>query len=290
MLLTCPQCSAKYNVADGAIPPSGRTVRCAACGNSWRAMPAGAIGYNATTAKAPTAAETKKNGLLAKLGLGSKKAKPAKPGKLEPHELARKKALNQIKTTHRLAAAVPWAISLSLLVGAFAAAAIYRSDIVRAWPKSATAFAAVGLPANLYGVDIRDITITSSADEKGPKIEVKGVLQSVSRSSEFVPYLKVSLVDAKGLERLSWMVDPGIESLGPGKAHRFTSSRSNPVRGSLKAVITFADPPRKGPRPKPEPPTGKSGLMGAQPTAPAKPADVPMVEHGEGHDAPVAAR
>ena len=287
MLLTCPQCSAKYNVADGAIPPSGRTVRCAACGNSWRAMPAGAIGYNSSTSKAPSAAEAKKAGLLAKLGLGSKKAKSSK---LEPHEMARKKALDQIKTTHRLAAGIPWAISLSLLIGGLAAAAIYRTDIVRLWPKSATAFAAVGMPANLYGVDIRDITITSSADDKGPKVEVKGVLQSVSRTSEFIPYLKVSLVDAKGLERLSWMVDPGVESLGPGKAHAFASSRSNPVRGSLKAVISFADPPRKGPRPKPEPPTGKSGLMGAEPAAPAKPADVPMVDHGEGHDAPVAAR
>jgi hypothetical protein len=250
-------------------------------------MPAGTIGYNANTQKAASAAETKKAGLLAKLGLGSKKAKT---GKLEPHEVARKKALDQIKTTNRLAAGIPWAISLSLLIGALGAAAIYRTDLVRVWPKSASAFAAVGLPANLYGVDIRDITITSSADAKGPKIELKGVLQSVSRTSEFIPYLKVSLVDGKGLERLSWMVDPGIESLGPGKAHTFASSRANPARGSLKAVITFADPPRKGPRPKPEPPTGKSGLMGAQPAAPAKPADVPMVEHGEGHDAPVAAR
>lgn len=287
MLLTCPQCSAKYNVADGAIPPSGRTVRCAACGNSWRALPEGAIGYQATPAKAPSAAEAKKAGLLTKLGLGSKKAKR---GKLEPHEMARKKALDQIKATHRLAAGLPWAISLSLLIGAMAGAAIYRTDIVRLWPKSATAFAVVGMPANLYGVDIRNITITSSADGKGSKVEVKGVLQSVSRTSEFIPYLKVSLVDGKGLERLSWMVDPGIESLGPGKAHVFASSRSNPVRGNLKAVITFADPPRKGPRPKPEPPAGKSGLLGAEPAAPTKPADVPMVDHGDGHDAPVAAR
>jgi hypothetical protein len=250
-------------------------------------MPAGAIGYHANTQNAPRAAETEKAGLLAKLGLGSKKAKR---GKLEPHEVARKKALDQIKTTNLLAAGIPWAISLSLLIGALAAAATYRTDIVRAWPKSASAFAAVGMPANLYGVDIRNIIITSSADDKGPKVEVKGVLQSVSRTSEFIPYLKISLVDGKGLERLSWMVDPGIESLEPSKAHAFASSRSIPVRGSLKAVITFADPPRKGPRPKPEPPTGKSGLMGAQPAAPAKPADVPMADHGEGHDAPVTAR
>jgi len=87
-------------------------------------MPAGAISYNANPQKVPSATETKKAGLLAKLGLGSKKVKR---GKLEPHEVARKKALDQIKTTNRLAAGIPWAISLSLLIGALATAAMYRT-------------------------------------------------------------------------------------------------------------------------------------------------------------------
>jgi hypothetical protein len=250
-------------------------------------MPAGVIGYNPSTPEAPSGGEANKTGQRAKLGLDGQNTKP---GKLEPHEMARKKALDQIKTTHRLATAIPWAISLSLLIGALGAAAIYRTDIVRLWPKSATAFAAVGMPANLYGVDIRDITITSFADDKGPRVEIKGILQSLSRTPEFIPYLKVSLVDGKGFERLSWMVDPGIEKLAPGKAHPFASSRSNPVRGSLKAVITFADPPRRGPGRKLGPPAGKSGLKKSEPPVPARPATGPMVGHGEGHDAPVAAR
>lgn len=39
MILTCPACETKYVVKDGAIPPTGRQVRCAACKNAWHQAP-----------------------------------------------------------------------------------------------------------------------------------------------------------------------------------------------------------------------------------------------------------
>ena len=39
MILTCPSCGTQYVVKDGAIPPTGRQVRCKACGQSWREVP-----------------------------------------------------------------------------------------------------------------------------------------------------------------------------------------------------------------------------------------------------------
>jgi predicted Zn finger-like uncharacterized protein len=41
MILTCPNCGTQYVVKDGAIPPEGRQVRCAACKHSWHQDPAG---------------------------------------------------------------------------------------------------------------------------------------------------------------------------------------------------------------------------------------------------------
>jgi predicted Zn finger-like uncharacterized protein len=35
MILSCPSCGTQYVVKDGAIPPEGRQVRCAACKHSW---------------------------------------------------------------------------------------------------------------------------------------------------------------------------------------------------------------------------------------------------------------
>jgi len=39
MILTCPNCGTQYVVKDGAIPPEGRQVRCAACKHSWHQNP-----------------------------------------------------------------------------------------------------------------------------------------------------------------------------------------------------------------------------------------------------------
>jgi predicted Zn finger-like uncharacterized protein len=35
MILTCPSCDTRYEINASALPPGGRTVRCAKCGNSW---------------------------------------------------------------------------------------------------------------------------------------------------------------------------------------------------------------------------------------------------------------
>ena len=39
MILTCPSCGTQYVLKDGAIPPGGRQVRCAACKHSWHQDP-----------------------------------------------------------------------------------------------------------------------------------------------------------------------------------------------------------------------------------------------------------
>ena len=53
MILTCPACSTKYVVKDGAIPPDGRKVRCASCKHSWHQDP-DALEANAPVADEPS--------------------------------------------------------------------------------------------------------------------------------------------------------------------------------------------------------------------------------------------
>ena len=39
MILTCPQCETRFVVPDTAIPPGGRSVRCAKCQAKWHQLP-----------------------------------------------------------------------------------------------------------------------------------------------------------------------------------------------------------------------------------------------------------
>ncbi|MBV8972559.1 MAG: zinc-ribbon domain-containing protein [Sphingomonadaceae bacterium] len=41
MIATCPDCRKRYRLADDAVPPGGRSVRCAACGHGWTVLPDG---------------------------------------------------------------------------------------------------------------------------------------------------------------------------------------------------------------------------------------------------------
>ena len=51
MILTCPACATQYRLKDGAIPPEGRQVRCAACKHKWHEE--GAVAPEAAPAPAP---------------------------------------------------------------------------------------------------------------------------------------------------------------------------------------------------------------------------------------------
>ena len=56
MILTCPNCGTQYVVKDGAIPPEGRQVRCAACKHSWHQDPEAEGTAETDTVAAPDAA------------------------------------------------------------------------------------------------------------------------------------------------------------------------------------------------------------------------------------------
>lgn len=171
--------------------------------------------------------------------LGAKKIARA------PHENVRKKAHDKIILSQVMGIAAGWLLAIGIIwIGLFYAAQ-NRNAIVQKWPKSASAFAFFGVPANLYGLEINSIMVRAGSDINGPRIIVSGVVQSVSKEGKQVPYLRVTLIDEKGAKKDSWMVDPQAIYLAPNAYQAFASLRRNPPIGNLRAIVTFAEPPPK---------------------------------------------
>ncbi len=55
MELVCPKCETHFFVADNAIGPNGREVRCSVCGNTWNAKPSDAVKVAVAAQQAPAA-------------------------------------------------------------------------------------------------------------------------------------------------------------------------------------------------------------------------------------------
>jgi len=63
MILTCPNCGTQYVVKDGAVPPDGRQVRCAACKHSWHQDPELTADTDSIAAPEPEAAPEADHGI-----------------------------------------------------------------------------------------------------------------------------------------------------------------------------------------------------------------------------------
>lgn len=132
MRITCPSCSAGYEVPDSLVP-AGRIVRCARCGSEWTPV--------AVSAEAPEAdART--------MGQAFPAAEEAASWSVARQSAMDRLAANPARTPSRLPLRLAWAASVVVLVLAFWAAFAWRADIAATWPPSGRVFALFGFQAD----------------------------------------------------------------------------------------------------------------------------------------------
>ena len=115
----------------------------------------------------------------------------------------------------------------------------WRSDVVRAMPQTAPLFAAIGMPVNLRGVAITDVTITREASEAVPVLVVQGTIANISRQGHDVPRLRLALRNAAGAEVYTWTALPNRPMLGPGEAESFQTRLASPPAEGRDLVVRF---------------------------------------------------
>lgn len=223
MILTCPECATRYFVPDESVSPSGRTVRCASCGNSWRAEPEVPLDLTPEIAAVePPESEDP----------------PAPAADDLPRAFRRKITARREAKKAMTKGAVAAAAGLAV-IALLTLAILSRNAIARAWPESASAFAAVGLPVNVVGLVIEEQQAAKGFDDGRPAMLVTGALHNVTDKAVSSPPLRLSLVNGDE-ETVATKIASPTEGLIPAGERRYFAVRVQDFPDSVANVdITF---------------------------------------------------
>lgn len=239
MLIVCPACASEYRIDAERVGTAGRSVRCAACRETWfissdevttalfEEMEA------AEEAAAPAPPEPEPDPVPV--------AAPAEDPPRRPRPVATKNRKRK-KPVRRLSPALAAGIAAAVVLPL---ALLGRVGIVRAMPQTAGLFAGIGLPVNLRGIDIRDIAAFQVPAEGGnpARLEVEGDIVGVARERVPVPPIEVEVRDAAGQPLYRWSVPGPRAALEPSERARFKASLSAPPEKGRQIEVRFATGP-----------------------------------------------
>jgi predicted Zn finger-like uncharacterized protein len=127
-----------------------------------------------------------------------------------------------------------------LLLAALGALIGWRSDVVRVMPGTASLFAAIGLPVNLRGLALTDVTTTKESHDGATILVVQGTITNISRQPRDVPRIRLAMRNDKGAVVYTWTSLPERTTLAPGDSEPFqTRLASPPPEGRVVEVRFF---------------------------------------------------
>jgi predicted Zn finger-like uncharacterized protein len=109
-----------------------------------------------------------------------------------------------------------------------AAVVMWRVEIVRLLPQTATFYRLIGLEVNLRGLAIKDVKIGTETVDNKPVLVIEGNIVDVARRTVELPRLRFVVRDAKGAEIYAWNAVLEQASLKPGEKAWFRSRLAAP--------------------------------------------------------------
>jgi predicted Zn finger-like uncharacterized protein len=240
MILTCTSCSTRYYADDAAIGPAGRTVRCAACGFSWFAEPQLEL---RASAEAPVmrAPEEPAREPLTRERVERLRRAAEQPGPA-PSAAAkfRQQQSDRMRRDRTRAAVVVWGATGAALAASATGMVMFRQDVAELWPRSASAFAALGLDVNVYGLEVYDLAVERDFNGATPVLVVSGEVRNIGRDDKLVPPVRISLRDTRSHEIFQLVNAITDQPVVAGAAVPFQIRVENPPTEAVDLEATFA--------------------------------------------------
>jgi hypothetical protein len=116
---------------------------------------------------------------------------------------------------------------------------IWRGDIVRLLPQTATFYRMVGLDVNLRGLAFKDIKITNETVEGKPVLVIEGMIVGQTGRPVELPRLRFSVRDEQGAEIYAWNAVLEQPVLKPGERAYFKSRLASPPPEGRNIDVRF---------------------------------------------------
>jgi predicted Zn finger-like uncharacterized protein len=220
MILVCPECGARYRLADGAIPLAGRSVQCASCKHSWHA--------SAPVAAEPVVAPPPAPATAPRLA-------PAPIPRPAAHAVAADTAPQSAQPAHWLwtASAIVAGLVLTVL-----AASVWRADLsALGVPLPATAASAA---APVESPLLIEATVQLRVLPSGGNfMAVTGTITNPTKTEQPVVAMVADLLDMQGQVLDSWAIPAPLSVLPPGRSVGFDSAANNVDQRAASLSVHF---------------------------------------------------
>lgn len=165
--------------------------------------------------------------------------------RVQPKELerairkARRRAEAREKNRLTPMRALGWSAWVGMIAACCFVAYSYRNNIVAMFPNTKTAYDAVGIEANPYGLKIEGVTHRVAMSAQGPVIEILGRLRNEDKADAAPPLLQAEALDSSGNVLSRWTFAARSEKVRAGEFADF-STRAPAPDGVREVLLSFA--------------------------------------------------
>ncbi len=256
MIITCPHCQTKYQVAYQAIGSAGRKVQCAHCQLAWNQRPDepdrdpdGAVQQAISELVEDgldEALQSEEKAVAAELGVRSIQS-DQEAGKIDPAVIRRRQRAF-FRRQNAMIAGLPFAklrrmarvAGVLALAGLITGAYIGRGPLVRHYPDLAGVYEAMGLEVNVVGLDISKATTLRTLREGKEVLVVAAQITGLNKKPTPVPPVIVTLLDDGGQAVFEWRAVPKIGDLMVGERADFETQLVMPPVDASRVRLSFS--------------------------------------------------
>ena len=246
MIISCPNCTTRFNLDAELLGETGRNVKCAKCAHRWFATPAAGNAVAASPPPSPAAAPVAPRPVAPEPEDKSQdredEERPAdSPPSPLPIPSEEDIARFQLRPTTTKSTIIWWVVLFAVIVALVTGTVFFRRDIAALYPPSNRLFLAIGLPTDTlgYGLKIHDPKMSQRSEGENRILVITGEIENETGDVIDVPLLRGAVKNARGRELFVWSFKTKEPRVLAGEKNPYETEVRNPPPGASQPSITF---------------------------------------------------